>query len=176
MEEKTENGYSRRKERYYTIAAAVIIAATAMLFAFYPAGLGKKQPIPFSHRLHSGKKEISCVFCHDSVLDSASAGIPPLQRCMLCHEKIIIHYPPVEELRTHYKVGEPVEWERINALPDHVQFHHGVHISAGHDCGQCHGDVAAMDRVVPENEFDMGFCIQCHRDRDASIDCLNCHH
>ena len=32
-----------------------------------------------------------------------------------------------------------------------------------------------MDRVVKAQKFEMGFCIQCHRDNHATHDCFTCH-
>ena len=43
------------------------------------------------------------------------------------------------------------------------------------DCGACHGDVKGMDRLTQAHEFNMGFCVQCHRDNNVSHDCLMCH-
>jgi hypothetical protein len=43
------------------------------------------QPIDFSHRLHAGKLEISCVYCHFGADRSRHAGIPPASLCMNCH-------------------------------------------------------------------------------------------
>lgn len=170
-------GFSRKVERNIAIFSIIIIICTACLYAVYPINIGKQEPIPFSHRIHNGMKQINCVFCHDTSIYSARAGIPPLQTCMLCHSKIIIDYPPIHNiLHASYYNGVPVEWERINTLPDYVNFYHGVHIASGFDCSRCHGDISSMDRVKLRYKFDMGFCIQCHKDEKASIDCFNCHH
>jgi hypothetical protein len=139
------------------------------------AKIGPVQPIPFSHRVHATDKKISCVFCHSGSIDTDVAGIPPLETCMLCHSKIIIHYPPIAQLRNHYNSKVPVEWVRINVLQEFVFFSHQTHIQSGVDCGKCHGDVAGMDRVVMKKPFTMGVCIQCHRDTQVSYDCLMCH-
>jgi hypothetical protein len=171
------NWFSRRFERNLAILAILVILATTLFYTFYPAAIGAKQPIPFSHHLHNDVKNISCVFCHDTVLANEKAGIPPLERCMLCHSKIIVYYPPIHDiLQSHYNAGQSIEWVKVNDLPDFVFFHHGIHIAAGIDCGQCHGDVRKMDRVVVQHKFEMGFCIKCHRQKNASIDCFNCHH
>ena len=166
----------RRRELVVALAAGLLIAAVTLGYVcFYPAEAPPVQPIPFSHRLHAGVKEIGCVVCHPGTLDADRAGVPPLQTCMLCHERIIITYPPIRDLRRHYEQGVPVEWERVNRLPEYVYFTHRVHIYRGFDCGRCHGDVKAMDRVEQPQEFTMGFCIQCHRDFGASHDCFLCH-
>jgi hypothetical protein len=96
---------------------------------------------------------------------------------MLCHQRIIIHYPPIQNiLARDYENKTPVEWVRINDLPDLAHFFHNVHIGAGFDCGRCHGDVGKMDRVVLVNKFDMGFCIKCHKEEGGSTDCFKCHY
>jgi hypothetical protein len=158
------------------VCIAVIIAVAAMLtFFFFQAGLGPQQPISFSHKLHVSDKGISCVMCHGNAIDTPRAGVPPLETCMLCHKHIIIHHPQVELLREHYYSGQPVPWVRVNQVPDFVYFNHSRHVQHGFDCGRCHGNVAAMDRVSLPNRLDMGFCVQCHRDNNYSVDCLICH-
>jgi len=57
-----------------------------------------------------------------------------------------------------------------------VRFQHAPHIRAKVDCTACHGDVAnqtVAERVVDHN---MGFCVNCHRQKGASNDCLTCHY
>jgi hypothetical protein len=95
---------------------------------------------------------------------------------MLCHSKIIIHHPRIADLRDHYFQRKPVPWVRIAYLPDFVHFDHRCHIIRGVDCGKCHGDVSQMDRVTLVNNFNMGFCVQCHRDEKVSHDCFVCHY
>jgi hypothetical protein len=157
------------------LAGLATLAAVWGYFAFYPRIIGKAQPIAFSHRVHAGDKKISCVFCHSGAIDSPRAGVPPLETCMLCHSRIIIHHPEIEKLRAHYEKGTPVLWQRANDVPEFVFFNHEMHVLHGFDCGKCHGDVAAMDRIVPAYELTMGFCVQCHRDENFSHDCLVCH-
>ena len=152
--------------------------AVVVMTAFYyhePSRFGMREPIPFSHRVHAGDKRISCHFCHAEALAGARAGIPPLETCMLCHSRIIVHHPNIEVLRANYASGTATEWLRVNDIPDFVFFDHSVHLAKGVDCGACHGNVAAMDRVMPAQKLDMGFCVQCHRDRHVSRDCLVCH-
>jgi hypothetical protein len=159
-----------------TVIAGLTLLAMALAYAFwFRSGIGPEQPIPFSHRIHVTEKKISCVFCHSEAIDTDVAGIPPLETCMLCHSKIIIHYPQIADLRNHYYNKVPVEWERINVLQEFAYFSHQTHIQSGVDCGKCHGDVAQMDRVVMKKPFQMGFCVQCHRDTKVSHDCWMCH-
>jgi hypothetical protein len=158
------------------LAMAATTAATVGGYYFYfPAAAGQEQPIPFSHRVHVTDKHISCIMCHNGVAAAGEAGIPPLETCMLCHSKIIIDHPKIKILREHYVAGEPIEWQRVNHLQEFVYFDHEVHVRAGFDCSKCHGNVPQMDRIVPQPEFTMGFCRDCHAEQNFSHDCLICH-
>lgn len=54
-------------------------------------GLGRmqnyqpEQPIYYSHKVHAGENQISCLYCHGSAQDSKHAGIPSVNVCMNCH-------------------------------------------------------------------------------------------
>jgi len=172
------SGRYKPKTQLLLVGGIVFVSVMALIGAaiLYPGPLGIEQPIPFSHRVHAGQKEIGCLMCHPHPLSQAVAGIPPVETCMFCHIRIIIHYPPIEEVHQHYRDHEPILWRRVSDLPDFVQFNHGVHMAAGFECGHCHGDVKAMDRIILYQSFQMGFCIQCHRDHHATIDCFACHY
>lgn len=157
--------------------ATVLLAVTAWwgYARYYQRDLGPEQPIPFSHRLHVNDKKIGCLLCHDTATWTSRAGIPPLQTCMLCHERVAIHYPPIAQLREHYFRNEPVQWVRVNWVNEFAYFPHLMHLQAGIDCGRCHGNVRMMDRVETVHPFEMGFCIECHRENRATTDCFTCH-
>jgi nitrate reductase gamma subunit len=46
------------------------------------------QPIAFSHRLHAGEMEMSCLYCHSQAEKSRHAGIPAANVCMNCHRLV----------------------------------------------------------------------------------------
>lgn len=155
----------------------ILLVVMLYFYYFYPhRALGPQQPIYFSHRVHAGVKEINCRFCHPFVERSANAGIPPMEKCFFCHTYIIPRHPQILKEKAHYETKKPVPWVRIYWVPDFVFFNHIPHIKwAGLDCSQCHGDVKTMDRLRPVN-FEMGFCIGCHRKMGAQLDCwLACH-
>jgi len=171
---------AKRLPRWPTFAALAVLllsagAALIYLDIPYPVGLGPRQPIPFSHRVHVHVKQISCFMCHTGAARTSRAGIPPLQTCLLCHARIIRSYPYIAKLRGHVAQNRPVVWERVNWVPEFVYFDHSMHIQRSVDCGVCHGDVSLMDRVVAARKFEMGFCIQCHRDNKVTTDCFTCH-
>src|SRR5258706_3974293 len=47
-----------------------------------------QQPIFYSHQVHAGTNQISCLYCHGGAQDSKSANIPSVNVCMNCHKGI----------------------------------------------------------------------------------------
>src|SRR5690242_8831732 len=47
-----------------------------------------EQPVPFSHQHHVAGLGLDCRYCHTSVEQSSSAGMPPTHTCMTCHSQI----------------------------------------------------------------------------------------
>ncbi|MBI5015476.1 MAG: cytochrome c3 family protein [Deltaproteobacteria bacterium] len=159
-------------------ATAVLLGGLFYVYAVYPgAGIGPRQPISFSHRVHAGVKRIPCRFCHPYVERSAHAGLPTVKKCFYCHAHVIPSHPEILREKGYLEARVPVPWVRLFVVPDHVKFRHQPHVAwAKIDCSACHGAVATMDRLRPV-KFQMGFCIGCHRARGAQLDCwLACHH
>lgn len=48
-------------------------------------GYEPSQPIAFSHRLHAGELNVSCLYCHSGAEKSRHAGVPAANVCMNCH-------------------------------------------------------------------------------------------
>lgn len=157
------------------ILVGVSLGVMTILHQTYRTDIGLEQPISFSHRVHVNDKDISCFMCHEGAMANSRAGIPPLETCMLCHDRIITHHPEIEKLRQHYANNEPVKWVKVEDVPGFTFFHHGVHMQTGNDCRECHGNIREMDRVKKVNDFKMNFCVECHREKGASIDCYTCH-
>ena len=167
---------NNRTQIALTVLSLVLLGTSVLMyFYFYESRIGPEQPIPFSHRVHVRDKNISCYICHESAPYGARAGIPSLETCMLCHSRIIIHHPEIEKLRAMYEANEPVEWVKVYDMPDFTFFNHSVHLYRKIDCSRCHGNVAAMDRILRVQEFTMDFCIDCHREYNATTDCFTCH-
>jgi hypothetical protein len=134
-----------------------------------------KQPLAFSHRVHAGQNAIGCTSCHVYAERSTIAGVPSLARCMGCHKFVATEDTRVKTLARANEEGKPLEWVRINRVPDHVYFTHARHIGAGVRCQECHGAIEGMDVVKPVSTFSMGFCVDCHRRRGAPRECITCH-
>lgn len=133
------------------------------------------QPIPFSHQIHAGDYQIDCRYCHRHVETSSVAGIPDLALCRSCHQHIATDSAAIKQLGEHWERVEPISWVRIHQLPDHVYFPHMLHLRAQINCSFCHGEVRSMTQLSRVASLKMGWCLNCHRDNRASIDCWTCH-
>ena len=174
-----ESGAAVVRNRYPLLVSAVIVllvVAFGYLFYIHPAtGMGPEQPIPFSHRVHAGVKAIACEFCHPYVGRSNHPGLPPVEKCLYCHNHIIANHPWIQKEHQYFNSGTPVPWKKVFNLPEHVLFNHQRHIRNGIECQSCHGATETMDRLVGQR-FKMGFCIECHNQKGANVGCwLSCH-
>jgi hypothetical protein len=133
------------------------------------------QPIEFSHKLHAGKNEINCLYCHRSAKISYSAGIPDMALCASCH-LYIGFTPEIKKMVKFWQKQTPIPWVKVHDLPDFVHFPHKMHLAAGLACEKCHGEVSQMDRIKREAYISMRWCLDCHKQRNVSIDCLTCHY
>jgi len=136
-----------------------------------------EQPIPFPHKTHIDKKA-ECVDCHESVAKGPIAGIPSVKTCMICHSQIATDRPLIKEVTGYSDKGLEIPWQRVYgfARQAHVRFNHAPHVRADVECSACHGDVAKQsvaERVVDHN---MGFCVNCHKQKNAPNECLTCHY
>lgn len=161
-------------------------------------GLGRmkdyqpEQPIYYSHKVHAGANQISCLYCHGGAEQGKHANIPSLNVCMNCHMQINEYTGSAGKLyredgsevngtaeiqklyeyagwdpqaKKYVNAGKPVEWVKIHNLPDHVYFNHSQHVSAGKvQCQTCHGPIQEMGEVKQFADLSMGWCINCHRE------------
>lgn len=125
--------------------------------------LERPQPIQFSHKHHVADDGIDCRYCHTSVETSASAGMPPTETCMNCHNQLWSETPYLEPVRASFRDNTPILWERVHDLPGYVYFNHSIHIAKGVGCSTCHGRIDQMPAVFQENTLQMEWCIACHR-------------
>jgi mono/diheme cytochrome c family protein len=168
-------------------------------------GYNPEQPIQFWHSIHACENEIDCQYCHSSASKSKHAGIPSVNVCMNCHKGIkegkrwgdkeigkiyaaIGFDPATGNYKEDYE-EQPIVWNKVHNLPDHVYFNHSQHVTVGGlECQNCHGDVQKFKsgRIAPVEEINalindyptliqlskptltMGWCIECHN--KASVD------
>jgi hypothetical protein len=69
----------------------------------------------------------------------------------------------LQPLRTSFRTGESIQWNRVHDLPDYVYFNHSIHIAKGVGCYSCHGPVDQMPLMYEENTLQMEWCLNCHR-------------
>lgn len=132
-------------------------------------GLERQQPVQFSHKHHVGDDGIDCRYCHTSVETAASAGIPPTQTCMNCHNQLYADQEYLEPIRASYRDNKPIKWERVHDLPGYAYFNHSIHVAKGVGCSTCHGEIDNMPSVYQENTLQMEWCLSCHRNPEQYI-------
>lgn len=163
--------------RWAVVAGALLLllgAGTAVALFTKPRS-APAQPIAFNHRVHAEQYQIPCLYCHVFATRSPVAGIPSVERCMGCHKLIATTRPEVIKLKGFWTRGEPIPWFRVHSLPRFVYFSHKRHVLRGIPCQACHGEVEKMELVRQVAPLTMGWCVECHRKEQASLDCLTCH-
>ena len=157
-------------------------------------GYAPEQPIKFSHVRHVQKNKMECQYCHWSVAKAAYAAIPEVESCVGCHKYIAggsegnaagaseevkklaeEQKGEVKKILQYYEKGEPIPWIKVHVMPDHVRFNHKRHVKAGVGCQECHGQIPTMPVVQRVTSMKMGWCVDCHRQKGTSIDCVTCH-
>lgn len=158
------------------ISAASGNAAEAQLVPLTTADdLGPviEQPIEFPHNRHAKDMQINCMYCHTYARRGPVAGIPPLQKCIGCHQSIesVRETPRIKKLFEYWEAKKAIPWKKVHDLPDFVRFNHERHIKrfvfqqnrpVQEVCGACHGDVKEMTVARRSKELSMGWCMSCH--------------
>ena len=202
----------------FCIAYGVSVGYGALMGIGVYEGYSPDQPIKFSHSIHACENEIDCNYCHSSANNSKHSGIPSTNVCMNCHkavkegkqtgtEEIAKIYEAIgfdaetgtyldgegnngySEAQESYK-SEPIKWNKVHTLPDHVYFSHEQHVNVGElQCQNCHGDVASFSvgRIAPVEEINglidaypgliqlskptltMGWCLECHNKAEVDM-------
>ena len=167
--------WTNKAPAYLLIALTVLALATVggVWYFFSPqftdVGYEPIQPVPFSHKLHVGRLQIDCRYCHAQVEVSAVATVPPTQTCLNCHRVVARESALLEPIRVSFEKSRPMRWVRVHQLPQYAYFSHVAHISAGVGCSTCHGNVAEMDLIRQVAPLSMGWCLDCHRNPDPFL-------
>jgi hypothetical protein len=147
-----------------------------------PKRVPRTEPIRFSHRVHV--KEAECGACHQYVTTHAAAGTPDLETCADCHDSIqskdAAGKREEAKLQRYVKEDKEIPWVRLPRLTDDIFFSHRRHVTVARkkiSCETCHGPIAKTKALPSEraHQFTMEFCIRCHKERGASVDCIACH-
>ena len=201
--QKTPNPVPFYRNKVYLLLFSIVLFVFAGYFLVEGAmGLGRQQgyqpvqPIYFSHKVHPGTNQISCLYCHGGAQDSKHATIPSVNVCMNCHmavkeytgepikrddgttvnandeiQKLYQYAGWNPDTKTYDKPGKPIEWVKIHNLPDFVYFNHSQHVKVGQvACQTCHGEMQKMDQVAQFADLSMGWCVNCHRTTNVQFD------
>ena len=94
------------RNKTYLMAGILVLFAVGGFFTINAAiGLGRmqnyqpQQPIFYSHKVHAGTNQISCLYCHGGAQDSKQASIPSVNQCMNCHKSINKYEGPDQLVR-----------------------------------------------------------------------------
>lgn len=163
---------------WLSIAIVGVWALVVGLMALMSFSKVPQQPLAFDHSAHIDNN-IPCLFCHSGANRGPSATLPTLAKCQGCHEQIQPDTEALVMLAEHIQNQEIIPWTPVAILPDFVYFSHQPHLAAAVNCEDCHGDVGQM-KVAKPVDFEMGWCLTCHRDQDAAQiakleDCATCH-
>ena len=202
----------------FVVAYFVVIGYQGLMGIGVYQGYTPDQPVKFIHSVHVCENEVDCQYCHHSAYESKHAGIPSTNVCMNCHKAVKkgSRYGEVEIGKIYAAIGfdsesgtyldgegnngyqspqndfqgEPLKWNKVHNLPDHVFFSHQQHVVVGGlECQNCHGDVGkfTVGRIAPVEEINglvddfpglielskptltMGWCIECHNKAEISF-------
>jgi len=144
-----------------------------------------EQPIQFPHNRHIAFG-VQCLYCHPGAARGAVAGLPTQTKCWGCHQQLEITKTSelLKPLVAAVKNNQPIKWVPVALVPDFVHFNHRPHIAAGVNCEDCHGELSQMTIYENPQELNMGFCLNCHREKTVDdpekriklTDCGTCHY
>jgi hypothetical protein len=135
------------------------------------------QPIAFPHRTHVANKIMCTEYCHEGAVKGPVAGLPGVKTCMICHDSIATDRPLIRTVADYQKRGIDISWQRVYgyAQEAHVRFNHAPHLRANVDCATCHGNIGQQTVAERNLDLKMGFCVDCHKRKQAPNECLTCH-
>jgi len=162
------------------VAVTLILVSGFLLLGVPAISDAPEQPIAYDHWKHVTNPDgpqLECTFCHENADKSSHATIPNISTCMACHESIKTDSPEVQKLAAYSERQQQPPWVRVYSIPKaaNVFFTHKPHMLANVDCVTCHGQIGQMHQVKRVVNQDMGWCIECHRSRQVSVDCYICH-
>lgn len=180
---------SRQKWQWAWVILPILMMGLLIAWAFLWQGQAAAsatagEAIHFNHQKHLSAG-VPCLFCHPGTLNGAAAGIPSMEKCMGCHRSVQVQsktgQASVQLLTQLYQAGEPLQWKKVNDLPDFVRFSHQPHVAAGVNCENCHGDIGSMTVTRQAYRINMGFCLHCHRQQPVEKQtrlqsCATCHY
>jgi len=146
-------------------------------------------------KVNVGGFAIPCVYCHTMAYKGRHSTVPSTAVCMNCHSSVGLNKEWVLKMKEYWDRGEPIPWVKVHDMPDFVYYDHAAHVNARDDqgrsllpltdeqgqpmvvCQTCHGKVEAEEIVRVQVNFNMQWCLDCHRkpEMKTSTDCVVCH-
>ena len=162
--------------RWYFVVGLGLLILLGFIFQI-ARGDKLEQPIAFNHQKHI-QNHLACVTCHPLSEQYARAGMPGVKTCVRCHEDVIYRKPEKDKIQSYYRSNQEIPWQRVYRVKSHAYFSHRRHTAiAKLNCVECHGQVADYDKPItqPFMEIKMNNCLACHEEKQASVDCVDCH-
>lgn len=162
----------------WLLAAAVLVVAVMLSFLGLRQSHAVTQPIAFPHAVHVKDVGLECAACHPGVENSFHAQLPALSVCMECHEDKLSDKPEEQKVRDLAKLPSPPQFRKLFLFPNHVFYSHRRHVVVAKiPCATCHGSIAETSAppTHPLVRINMQFCLDCHRRRGVTVDCIACH-
>lgn len=96
---------------------------------------------------------------------------------MICHKTVATDRPRIQQITALRDQGLDLQWSRVYgyAQEAHVRFNHAPHIRREVPCDTCHGDLSLETVAQRTVDLDMAFCVNCHKENQAPVDCQTCH-
>ncbi|CAN5244006.1 hypothetical protein BH09MYX1_BH09MYX1_55500 [soil metagenome] len=148
----------------------------------------------FNHKLHMSGQGMKCVDCHAGAPSSDSATddlIPKPEKCDGCHGSKHTDLNAVRgddgnpmatcsTCHVGWKAGDANKVVAFRMPRPNLVFSHRRHAVRNIACGQCHGDVAALELATRDQLPRMRGCFHCHQGSDAArgdakAACETCH-
>lgn len=168
----------RLRGRGWVTGAVVVLLAAVVVPLVAGRGPAVSQPIAFNHRKHTQDLGLNCEFCHKYVRTGAHAGLPGAETCSVCHSVPQGTSSEAARVTELLNEGDPLRFNKLFRLPDHVFYTHRRHAGIGQlECENCHGAIAETARppARPLVRITMEYCLDCHREREQTLDCNACH-
>ena len=146
-------------------------------------------------KVNVGGFGIPSVYCHTMAYKGRHSTVPSTAVCMNCHTSVGLNKEWVLKMKDYFDRGEPIPWVKVHDLPDFVYYDHAAHLNAKNEkgepkipnrdaqgspinqCEACHGKVEQEEIVRVQVNFNMQWCLDCHRkpEMKAATDCVACH-
>ncbi len=160
------------------IAAVLVLAIAVSLLVLLLREPAVSQPIAFSHFKHTQDLGLDCALCHQYAQTQAHSGLPDEETCAICHRVALGTTLEAAELTRLIDEGEPIRFNKLFGLADHVFYTHRRHVGIAEiECETCHGAISETETppTRPLVKVTMGFCLDCHQEQQQTVDCNACH-